>query len=364
MRFVLALVLALFSSTLHAADAPASSRMNVVFIVIDDLRPDLGCYGVKDVQSPNIDRLAAKGVRFDRAYVQWTFCNPSRSSFLTGLRPTSTGIFDNNQPLREKLPDVVMLPQLFKQNGYFTSGLGKVIHAGLDPKTGKRVPSQDQKSWDDCRNFEATAVGLKGEGRRLTPNEGPIAWLSAQGGDDDQSDGQLAAAAVKVLEVNQKKPFFLGIGFNKPHDPYHAPKKYFDMYPLDKITLHKPPADRTPELDAAIGKNNPLHHLGEKEQRELKRAYRACTTFVDAQVGRVLDALDRLKLWDRTVVVLIGDHGYHLGEHEWWTKGTLFEMSCRTPLIIWCTARKAWASRRTASRSSLTSTPRWPTCAA
>ena len=243
---------------------------NVLFIVIDDLRGDLGCYGAKDVQSSNIDRLAAKGVRFNRAYVQWTFCNPSRSSLLTGLRPDSTGVFDNLVPLRTKLPDVVTLPQLFRQNGYFTAGLGKIIHAGLDPKTSKNVPFQDAKSWDDCRNFEATATGLKGEGRRLTPMPGPISWLSAEGGDDDQPDGQLAAAAVKVLEENRNKPFFLGVGFHKPHDPYHAPKKYFDLYPLEKITLHQPPADRTPDLPSAIAMNNPLHQLAEKEQRGLK----------------------------------------------------------------------------------------------
>jgi uncharacterized sulfatase len=339
MKYVCALVFVLFTTSLHAAEGPPS-RPNVLLIVIDDLRCELGCYGVTEVRSPNIDRLAAKGVRFDRAYCQWTVCNPSRTSFLTGLRPDATGILENQTPFRQKLPDVVMLPQLFRQNGYFTAGLGKVIHAGIDPKTGKRVFFQDEKSWDDCRNFEATAEGRKGEGRRLTPAEGPIAWLAAQGGDEDQPDGQLAAAAVKVLEDNQNKPFFLGVGFHKPHDPFHAPKKYFDLYPLDQVTLHQPPADRTPDLPAAVAKNHALYKLGEKEGRELKRAYHACTSFVDAQVGRVLDALDRLKLWDRTVVVLIGDHGYHLGEHDWWNKATLFEMSARAPLIIWAPGAK------------------------
>jgi uncharacterized sulfatase len=335
-----ALAFGLFATRLLAADTVPASRPNVVFIVIDDLRNDLGCYGVTDVQSPHIDRLAARGVRFDRAYVQWTFCNPSRTSFLTGMRPALTGITDNQTPFRTRLPDAVTLPQLFRQNGYFTAGLGKVVHQGLDPATGKKTFFQDAKSWDDCRNFQATTEGKKGQGRRLTPTAGPIAWLAAEGGDDDQPDGQLAAAAIKVLEENQNKPFFLGIGFHKPHDPYHAPKKYFDRYPLDKITLHRPPADRTADLRVAIAMNSPLYKFADQEARELKRAYRACTSYVDAQVGRVLGALDRLKLWDRTVVVLIGDHGYHLGEHDWWNKATLFEMSARAPLIMWAPGAK------------------------
>jgi iduronate 2-sulfatase len=339
MKYTCIVTLVVLSTSLPAAAAPAA-RTNVVFIVIDDLCCELGCYGVSEVRSPNIDRLAARGVRFDRAYCQWPVCNPSRTSFLTGLRPDATGIHENQTPFRQKLPDVVTLPQLFRQNGYFTAGLGKIIHAGLEPKTGKRVFFQDEKSWDDCRNFEATAEGRKGEGRRLTPNEGPIKWLSAQGGDDDQPDGQIAAAAVKVLEENRDKPFFLGVGLHKPHDPFHAPKKYFDLYPLKQVTLHTPPADRTPDLPPAIARKSDLYKMGEQEGRELKRAYHACTTFTDAQVGRVLDALDRLQLWDRTVVVLLGDHGYHLGEHEWWNKSTVFEMSARTPLIIWAPGAK------------------------
>ncbi len=357
---IVSLALLCGATAVPAAEPP--KRLNVLFIVIDDLRCELGCYGAA-VKSPNIDRLAARGVRFDRAYCQYPVCNPSRSSFLSGLRPDVTGILENQTPLRHKLPDVVTLPQLFRQNGYLTAGLGKVIHAGTDPGTGKRVFYQDQKSWDDCRNFPATPEGLKGEGRRLTPGVGPIAWLAAQGGDDDQPDGQLAAAAVKVLEANQNKPFFLGVGFHKPHDPFHAPKKYFDLYPLDQVALHKQPADRTPEVPLALARNHPLHHLGEKEGRELKRAYHACTTFVDAQVGRVLDALDRLKLWNNTVVVLIGDHGYHLGEHDWWNKATVFEMSARAPLLIWARASGGWASQPEDWWSSWTCTPRSPTSA-
>ncbi len=317
-------------------------RPNVLFIVVDDLCCGLGCYAAPAVKSPNIDRLAARGVRFDRAYCQYPVCNPSRTSFLSGRRPDTTGILENTTPFREKMPDVVTLPQLFRQHGYTTVSLGKVIHAGTDPKTGKRgVPFQDAKSWDDCRSFTPTALGKKGEGRDVTGGKLPVLnWLAAEGGDEDQPDGQLAAEAIKVLEGARDRPFFLACGFHKPHDPFHAPKKYFELYPLDRIMLHQPPADRTPDLPAAISRMHPVYKLAGQDARELRRSYLACTTFMDAQVGKVLDALDRLKLWDNTIVVLIGDHGYHQGEHDWWLKFTLFEMSARPPLIVWAPGRK------------------------
>jgi uncharacterized sulfatase len=334
---VLPLLLAGTSSAL-AEELP--QRPNVLFLVVDDLCCGLGCYGAP-VKSPHIDRLAARGMRFDRAYCQYPVCNPSRTSFLTGLRPDTTGILENLTPFREKLPDVVTLPQLFRQNGYRTVGLGKVIHAGTDPKTGQKVFYQDAKSWDDCRSFEATPLGKRGEGRDVTGGALPVLnWLAAEGGDEDQPDGQNAAAAIKVLEGPRDRPFFLAVGFHKPHDPFHAPRKYFDLYPLDSITLHQPPADRTPDLPVAISRMHPVYKLAGQNARELRRSYLACTSFMDAQVGKLLDALDRLKLWDNTLVVLIGDHGYHQGEHDWWLKFTLFEMSARPPLIVWAPGRK------------------------
>jgi uncharacterized sulfatase len=320
-----------------AAEAP--KRLNVVFIIVDDLCCDLGCFGV-GVKTPHIDRLAARGVRFERAYCQYPVCNPSRTSLLTGLRPDATGIVENLTPFRHKLPDVVTLPQLFRQNGYRTTGLGKVIHAGLDA-TGKKVFFQDAKSWDDCRNFEATALGKQGEGRNVTGGALKVLnWLAAEGGDDDQPDGQLAAEAIKVLETAGGKAFFLAVGFHKPHDPFHAPKRYFDMYPPDKIVLHQPPADRTPDLPMAITRMSPVYKLAGRDALEFRRAYLACTSFMDAQVGKVLDTLDRLKLWDDTVVVLLGDHGYHQGQHDWWLKFTLFERCARTPLMVWAPGAK------------------------
>jgi uncharacterized sulfatase len=334
-RAVLALIAALGLplSIVSAAEPP---RTNVLLIVTDDLRCSLGCYGDAAVQSPNIDRLAARGVRFGRAYCQYPVCNPSRSSFLTGLRPDTTGILDNAVALRTRHPDVVTLPQLFRENGYFTASLGKIFHTGFD-ENGKQGFFQEAKSWVDCRNFDPTPTGLRGEGRNLTG--GKLAWcrwLAAEGTDEDQSDGRNAAEAVRLLEEHRAGPFFLAVGFHKPHDPFNAPKKYFDLYPLDQISLHSEPADRTPDLQPAIPRANDFSVLfTDQERREFKRAYQAGISFTDAQVGKLLDALDRLKLWDSTVVVFMGDHGYHLGEHGWWNKVTVFELCARAPLIVW-----------------------------
>ncbi|MGB8166956.1 MAG: sulfatase [Chthoniobacteraceae bacterium] len=310
-------------------------KPNVLFIVADDLRCSLGCYGDSQVKSPNIDRLAARGMRFERAYCQYPVCNPSRSSFLTGWRPDTTGIFGNDAPLRAKFPDVVTMPQLFRQSGYFTASLGKILHAGLDEK-GNRVFFQDAKSWDDCRNFEATKTGRQGEGRNLTGGALKwCSWLSANGTDEDQPDGQSAAEAIKLLEAHRDSPFFLAVGFHKPHDPFNAPKKYFDLYPLDQIELAKEPDDRSVDLPLALPNAKNFAAFTDAERREFRRAYFAGISFTDAQIGKLFDTLDRLKLWENTIVVVMGDHGYHLGEHGWWNKVTVFELCARTPLIVW-----------------------------
>ena len=251
----LTLIGTLLPSILAAPAAGAAAdpkKTNVLLIVADDLRCSLGCYGDDQVKSPNIDRLAARGVRFERAYCQYPVCNPSRTSFLTGKRPDTTGILDNGTAFRTRLPDVVTLPQLFRQQGYFTASLGKILHLGFDA-SGRPAPFQDAKSWVDCRNFTATPTGLRGEGRNLTG--GRLAWcrwLAADGSDEDQPDGQIAAEAVRLIEVEREEPFFLGVGFHKPHDPFHAPKKYFDLYPIDQIRLARERDDRTPDLTLAI----------------------------------------------------------------------------------------------------------------
>jgi iduronate 2-sulfatase len=326
-----------FFALLGLAQAATPSRpLNVLFIVADDLRPDLGCYGHAQVKSPHLDRLAARGMRFERAYCQYPVCNPSRASFLSGLRPDTLGILNNETPVRQQHPEIMLLPQLFRAQGYFTASIGKILHAGVDEE-GKRVFHRDDKAFMANRDFKPMALGLKGEGRDMGgPSLRWCRWLAAEGSDDDQPDGQNASEAVKLIEAHKDRPFFIAVGFHKPHDPFHAPKQYFDLYPLDSIQLASPaPADRTPDLSVALPNVALFAHFTDRERREFRRAYYAGISFMDAQVGRVLDTLDRHELWDNTIVVFLGDHGYHLGEHDWWNKVTVFELCARVPLIVW-----------------------------
>jgi uncharacterized sulfatase len=323
------------------ASVPAKP-LNVLFITIDDLRPELATYRTEGIQTPHIDRLAAKGVQFNAAYCQYPVCNPSRSSFLTGLRPDELGILSNKVALRDKWPHLVTLPQLFGLNGYFTAGLGKLFHMGLD-SAGKPTLFRDDISFDYF--FKAKGkepdVGRRGEGRKL--GDGSVKWAqwrAAEGGDMAQADGMLAAEAVRLLEQNHERPFFIGVGFHKPHDPFVAPKEYFDLYPINGIQLSDEPADRTTLPEYALPDSYNFKTFTDKDRREFKRAYHACTTFVDAQVGKLLAVLDRKNLWENTIVVVLGDHGYHLGEHGWWNKVTVFDIGARVPLVIWAPGAK------------------------
>ena len=343
--------------------ALASEQPNVLFVISDDLNCDLGCYGHPFVNSPNLDRLAARGVRFDRAYVQYTICNPSRASFLTGLRPETTRVYSNNLYFRRNLPDVVTLPQLFRQHGYFTASLGKVFHRGLSPDQ-ERSEMDDPRSWDHRFYGEASSLGKTGVGRNLTGDKlAWCRWLAAEGSDQDQHDGQVAAEAIRLMEQHRDRPFFLAVGFYRPHDPFHSPKKYFDQYPLDALPLPQAPDDRTPEVRYALpggAFREAFDQFTDQERREFLRAYYAGASFVDAQVGRLLETLDRLQLSQRTIVVFIGDHGYELGVRNWWNKNTLFERCCRTPLIIYAPGA---AGNGRASRSLVEFVDLYPTLA-
>ena len=345
-RQLVAIAIIVFVCDSARAEHANASPMNVLFIAIDDLRPELSSYKTDGVTTPHIDRLAAKGLQFNAAYCQYPVCNTSRCSFLTGLRPDKHGIFSNKVALRKKWPDLITLPQLFRGNGYFTAGLGKLLHMGTDQE-GRQTLFRDDASFDYFYKAKGQEpkIGLKGDGRKL--GDGTVNWAqwrAAEGGDTAQADGMLAAQAVRLLEENRDKPFFIGVGFHKPHDPFVAPKEYFDLYPLDEVELAKAPDDRTPLLEYAIGNAYNFETFTDKDRREFKRAYHACTSFVDAQVGKLLDAMDRLDLWDTTIVVLLGDHGYHLGEHEWWNKVTVFDIGARVPLVMWVPKAKAMSS--------------------
>ncbi len=337
MKLILFIALGVGCVTLSKAEE--RSHPNVLLIAVDDLRDTLGCYGNQAVRTPNIDRFAAGGVRFERAYVQYPVCNPSRSSFLTGLRPDQTGITDNNTLLRAKLPDVVTLPQLFRANGYYSAAFGKLFHLGGGRDASARQRWMDlPTSWDEAHAFQTTPAGKIIAGRNLTG--GRLKWCEwgmTAGGDDDQPDGQNAREAIACMERLGNRPWFIGVGFHKPHDPFVAPQKYFDLYPPGSIPLHRDPKDQTAAPPLAVGFGEfgaAFRQFTDAERLEFLRAYYAGVSFMDAQVGRVLDALHRLKLADKTLVIFLSDHGYHLGERAWWNKNTLFERSCRAPLVI------------------------------
>ena len=333
---------------LVSLEATAANRLNVLLIVSDDLRDTVGCYGNAVVKTPNIDRLAARGVRFDRAYVQYSVCNPSRTSFMTGLRCEQTKVVENTVMFRTVLPDVVTLPQLLRQHGWYGAAYGKIYHLGGGRDEAERRRWMDlPKSWDEADAFKATPEGRVLEGRNLTG--GVLKWCewgAAAGTDDDQPDGQNALHAIRAIERQHAagKSWIIGAGFHRPHDPFISPKKYFDLYPSGSMRIYHDPADITPAHPMSVGGGGfqkAFDAFTETERQEFQRAYYAGVSFMDVQVGRLLDRLDRLKLWEQTVVIFIGDNGYHHNERNWWNKNTLFERSCRVPMIVAAPGAKA-----------------------
>lgn len=347
-----------------AASEPAShaevpKRPNVLFIAVDDMNCDLACYGNSVVQSPNIDRLARLGVRFDRAYCQFPLCSPSRSSLLTGLRPGATRVFDLQYHFRTGLPDVVTLPQLFKNSGYYSARVGKLFHYGNPGGIGTSG-LDDRPSWSHFVNPAGRdKTALEPDVVNYTPRRGlgsAMSYLAdKEGKDEDHTDGKVALETIKLLEEHKEGPFFIAAGFYKPHTPYIAPQKYFDLYPLDRVQLPQEPEGALNGVPRpALVSTQPLPYFGvtPEQARECKRGYYATISFVDAQIGKVLDAMDRLKLWDNTVVVFWSDHGYHLGEHGLWMKQSLFEESARVPMIVVAPDGKPGAAGVSAGKTS------------
>ena len=354
------LFLLVVSTTMFCPAAFAADRPNILFIAVDDLRPELGCYGSPIALTPNLDRLAGDGLLFRRAYCQEAICRPSRASLLTGTRPETTGLFHNYVSLRELQPDIITLPQHFISHGYETAYVGKIFHHGdtdeehswshptakwIGPDIRKPLgPYRLPENIANLKKNRAEMLARYGEAAKLGLSMGP-AYEQADVADHEYVDGYNTLLAIKTMKQlkAEDKPFFLGMGFHLPHLNWCAPKKYWDLYSPDAIPLSR---DATgPTNGAAMGlhasfelrtrsnipKSGPIQHALAKT---LKHAYLASTSYVDAQIGLLLKALQQEGLEDNTIVVVWGDHGWHLGDMGVWGKATNYEIATRVPLII------------------------------
>ncbi|WP_395753236.1 sulfatase-like hydrolase/transferase [Prosthecobacter sp.] len=357
------LILCLLGSALSAAE----SRPNVLFIAVDDMRCDLGCYGAKHVLTPNLDRLAASGVLFNRAYCQQAVCNPSRVSLMTGMRPDTTRVWYLSTEMRSVMPDAVTLPQHFRQHGYSALGFGKIFHnpwpdnvSWDEPHAWPSQPLWSAKATENLNAFRQK-MNADGKPRARIDRMRAVATEVVDVPDTEHPDGAMADQALAAMRrlAGEKRPFFLAAGFVRPHLPFVVPRKYWDLYDRSKIPLatnshlpHGAPSmafgesqggfyelrDYMDYAEAPWPRDAPL---SEAQQRELKHGYYAAVSFTDAQVGRLLDELDRLGLASNTIVVFWSDHGWKLGEHGGWCKQTNYEIDTRAPLMIRMPGAKA-----------------------
>ncbi|MFO0905183.1 MAG: sulfatase-like hydrolase/transferase [Pirellulales bacterium] len=344
-----------------AAEKHVPRKPNVLLICVDDLKPALRCYGDSLAHTPNLDRLAQRGVLFERAYCNQAVCSPSRNALLTGLRPQTLGIYDLPTHFRRAAPDAHTIGQHFRAQGYRTESLGKIFHVG-------------HGNQDDAASWSVPSWKPKGKGYALPENQAPpgnkaqdadwrgAAYESAEVPDSFYGDGQIADEAIRRLQVAGEKPdepFLLAVGFLKPHLPFVAPKKYWDLHPLAKFSVAavRNPPQGAPTYAPQFGgelrqyKDVPTGPLADLWQQTLIQGYYAAVSYMDAQLGRVLDELDRLQLTDDTIIVLWGDHGWHLGDHGMWCKHTNYEQAARIPLIV-----AAPAGARAARSSALVET--------
>ena len=310
----------------------------MLFIVSDDLNTYIGCYGDPTVQTPNLDRLAAQGRLFERAYCQFPVCGASRSSFMTGLRPDHTGVYDNGTHFRDNIPNVITLPQHFRNNGYFTARVGKIYHYSVPAAIGTDG-SDDPASWDHKVNPSGRDKMEENKIFSLVPGQfgGTLSWMSSEGTAEEQTDGLIATESIKILQQHgaSDRPLFLAVGFFRPHTPYVAPHRFFDLYPPEEMSPPFNPPDDREDMSPLAFFHKPEQDTMTLELKQLARqAYAASITFMDEQLGRLLDALEDLDQAENTIIVFTSDHGYHMGEHLYWQKEGLFDESARVPLII------------------------------
>ncbi|MDZ4850545.1 MAG: sulfatase [Pirellulaceae bacterium] len=332
----------MFASSTASNVYSIDKQPNVLFLISDDLNNMLGCYGDPQAKTPNLDKLAARGVRFDRSYCSYPLCGPSRNSMLTGLYPNSTGILGNSQIFRQTIPSQLSMPQAFRQNGYFAARIGKLYHYNVPNSIGTNG-HDDPGSWE----LELNPAGVDRLEEQpnifsLTPGQfgGTLSWLASPKSDKFHTDAMNASDAEWVLErcaKQKERPFFLAVGFFRPHSPYVAPKEpYFGWYPEKEMRVVPNIKEDQADIPAAgLGSyKKEQDAMTDDLRRQCLQAYYSCISFMDAQVGKVVDSLDRLGLSDNTIIVFTSDHGYHTGEHGLWQKMSLFEESSRVPLMI------------------------------
>jgi iduronate 2-sulfatase len=365
MKRLLPVLLALVAS-LSAAEKP-----NVLLICVDDLKPILGCYGDKLAKTPNLDRLAARGMRFDLAYCNQAVCAASRNNLLLGSRSTSLGIYDLSTNFRKAVPDAVTLPQYFMKYGYRAEAVGKILHTGhsnVDDTASWSVPTvipkvveylDPKNSADGQLTREEAYFSNQKLGQINTLPRG-TAWESIEVSDEGYSDGRTATEVIKRLQAAKERkdtPFFIGAGFVKPHLPFCAPQKYWDLHDPAKFQLatnRKPPEGAPPYAGKHGGEISnfepvkPNGDVNDEVARKLIHGYYAATSYMDAQLGRVIEELDRLELSKNTIIVLWGDHGWHLGDHGIWTKHTNYEQANHIPLFIIAPGMKPGSTRQLA----------------
>jgi len=333
-------VLSLTLGLLAAGPTFAADKPNVLFIAIDDLRDWVGFLGDKQARTPNLDKLAARGLVFTRSYCAAPVCNPSRTALLSGIRPSSSGVYENRTDWRVVMPDVLTLPQHFKENGYSVYASGKIYH-GAYPRAS---------DWDDADNENRRGEGkaqpkAKAKAKKKDPNDdaaggvGGIRFRPLDAGDDAIPDHRIVDYALKQLQAKHDKPFFLACGIHKPHMPWNVPKKYYDLYPLDTIEL-PPVKDKdladVPPAGIRMAKPQGDHAAILKSGRwkEAVQAYRAAISYMDMEVGRLIDGLEKSSYKDNTIICFWSDHGWHLGEKEHWRKFALWEEATRSPLVF------------------------------
>jgi arylsulfatase A-like enzyme len=324
------------AAVMVAAAAPACAQAdkkqpNILFIAIDDLNDWIGCLGGHpQAKTPNLDRLAKKSLLFTRAYCPAPACNPSRAALLSGLRPSTTGVYHNNQPWRPAMPDAVTLPAYLLRHGYLVWGGGKIFHGGYP----------DAKAWSEYysakNNGKNKAPAREGSARGIGGN---MTWGPLKAGDEALSDTHVTDWAIGKLKQKHDRPFFLAVGYQKPHLAWHAPQKYFDMHPLDKIQLPKvldSDLDDVPPLGVKMAKPEGDHKkiVEAGLWKEAVQAYLACSTYMDAQLGRLLDALEQSGHADNTIIVLWSDHGWTHGQKQHWRKFSLWEQDCRVVFMM------------------------------